>query len=75
MHLQCPAAGGTWCHFVQRSPQVHRPREATPKRWHGQKGSKFSYVILEKNGAEDASAKKQRYARMIRYVLYLLLLL
>ncbi|GAB9466090.1 Methyltransferase protein 17 [Globisporangium polare] len=64
-HFECPAAGGTWCHFVQRSPQVHRPREMTAKRWHGQKGSKFSYVIMEKNGAEEAD-KKQRFARMIR---------
>ncbi|TYZ57317.1 hypothetical protein PybrP1_008031 [[Pythium] brassicae (nom. inval.)] len=64
-HFECPAAGSTWCHFVQRSPQVQRPREATPKRWNGQKGSKFSYVIMEKNGAEDADPKR-RYARMIR---------
>lgn len=64
---QCPAAGGTWCHFVQRSPQVQRPREATPKRWNGQKGSKFSYVIMEKNGAEAADSKR-RHARMIRCV-------
>uniref|UniRef100_K3WRH2 Ribosomal small subunit Rsm22 n=1 Tax=Globisporangium ultimum (strain ATCC 200006 / CBS 805.95 / DAOM BR144) TaxID=431595 RepID=K3WRH2_GLOUD len=66
-HFECPAAGSTWCHFVQRSPQVNRPREATPKRWHGQKGSKFSYVIMEKNSKAVAdAAKKQPFARLIR---------
>lgn len=43
---------------------VHKPRESTPKRWHGQKGSKFSYVIMEKNGATQD--QPQTLARMIR---------
>lgn len=67
---ECPAAGSTWCHFVQRSPVVHRPREATTKRWHGQKGSKFSYVVMQKmckNSEEDAIFKKKSlFARMLR---------
>uniref|UniRef100_A0AAV1UXW8 Uncharacterized protein n=1 Tax=Peronospora matthiolae TaxID=2874970 RepID=A0AAV1UXW8_9STRA len=68
-HFECPAAGNTWCHFVQRSPVVNRPREATTKRWHGQKGSKFSYVILQKTrkSSEEAdAAEKMPFARMLR---------
>ncbi|KAL4169242.1 hypothetical protein KRP22_010165 [Phytophthora ramorum] len=69
-HFECPAAGSTWCHFVQRSPVVNRPREATTKRWHGQKGSKFSYMIMQKTSKgsdEDAAAKKKKpIARMLR---------
>ncbi|KAK1944602.1 Methyltransferase-like protein 17 [Phytophthora citrophthora] len=69
-HFECPAAGSTWCHFVQRSPVVNRPREATTKRWHGQKGSKFSYMIMQKtrkDSEEDAAAKsKKPVARMLR---------
>ncbi|RLN44937.1 hypothetical protein BBJ28_00017273 [Nothophytophthora sp. Chile5] len=68
--ILAPSAGSTWCHFVQRSPTVNRPREATTKRWDGQKGSKFSYVILQKTRketGEDAKAdKKQPLARMLR---------
>ncbi|CAI5710408.1 unnamed protein product [Hyaloperonospora brassicae] len=68
-HFECPAAGSTWCHFVQRSPVVSRPREATTKRWHGQKGSKFSYVIMQKtsgSGMEAAAAERMPIARMLR---------
>ncbi|KAE9040452.1 hypothetical protein PR003_g5391 [Phytophthora rubi] len=69
-HFECPAAGSTWCHFVQRSPVVNRPREATTKRWHGQKGSKFSYMIMQKTrkgSDEDAAAnEKKPIARMMR---------
>ncbi|KAL3660035.1 hypothetical protein V7S43_014959 [Phytophthora oleae] len=69
-HFECPAAGSTWCHFVQRSPVVNRPREATTKRWHGQKGSKFSYMVMQKtrkDSDEDAAAlKKKPVARMLR---------
>lgn len=69
-HFECPAAGSTWCHFVQRSPIVSKPREATPKRWHGQKGSKFSYMIMQKTrkGSDEAKAatEKQPVARMLR---------
>ncbi|KAF4322156.1 hypothetical protein BBO99_00001310 [Phytophthora kernoviae] len=69
-HFECPAAGSTWCHFVQRSPVVNKPREATTKRWHGQKGSKFSYAIMQKTskGSEEDNAvsKKQPLARMLR---------
>ncbi|TDH73605.1 uncharacterized protein CCR75_007280 [Bremia lactucae] len=68
--FECPAARNTWCHFVQRSPVVNRPLEATAKRWHGQKGSKFSYVILQKTCIEsvvDAAVENRgSYARMIR---------
>ncbi|CAI5744406.1 unnamed protein product [Peronospora destructor] len=69
-HFECPAAGSTWCHFVQRSPIVNRPREATTKRWHGQKGSKFSYMIVQKTrkgSDEDTVARtKKPIARMLR---------
>ncbi|KAI9911264.1 hypothetical protein PsorP6_009446 [Peronosclerospora sorghi] len=68
--FQCPAAGSTWCHFVQRAPVVNRPRVATSKRWHGQKGSKFSYIILQKTvkgSDEDTAAKKSKpVARILR---------
>ncbi|OWZ05195.1 hypothetical protein PHMEG_00022761 [Phytophthora megakarya] len=69
-HFECPAAGSTWCHFVQRSPVVNRPREATTKRWHGQKGSKFSYMIMQKtrkgSDEDEAANKKKPIARMLR---------
>ncbi|CAH0473947.1 unnamed protein product [Peronospora belbahrii] len=69
-HFECPVAGSMWCHFVQRSPVVNRPRDATTKRWHGQKGSKFSYVIMQKTfkgSDEEAAAKKKKpIARMVR---------
>ncbi|ETO67343.1 hypothetical protein F444_15704 [Phytophthora nicotianae P1976] len=69
-HDECPVGGSTWCHFVQRSPVVNRPREATTKRWHGQKGSKFSYMIMQKTrkgSEEDEAAKKKKpIARMLR---------
>jgi hypothetical protein len=49
---------------------VNRPREATTKRWHGQKGSKFSYMIMQKTrkgSDEDAAAKKKKpIARLLR---------
>ncbi|KAF4149806.1 Mitochondrial small ribosomal subunit Rsm22 [Phytophthora infestans] len=62
-HDECPVGGNMWCHFVQRSPVVNRPREVTTKRWHGQKGSKFSYMIMQKTrkgSEEDAAAKKKK---------------
>jgi ribosomal protein RSM22 (predicted rRNA methylase) len=64
-HFECPAAGNTWCHFVQRAPRTIYPRDASTKRWHGNKGSKFSYVVVEKNG-QDPNEQKQSLARMIR---------
>nr|CCA19192.1 conserved hypothetical protein [Albugo laibachii Nc14] len=69
---KCPASKGTWCHFVQRSPVVLRPRDGTPRRWHGQKGSKFSYVVMKKGSllstseAETNASLKASVARMIR---------
>ncbi|CAI5711383.1 hypothetical protein KXD40_001533 [Peronospora effusa] len=69
-HFECPAAGSTWCHFVQRSPIVNRPREVTTKRWHGQKGSKFSYMIMQKTrkGSDEGAAARMKkpIARMLR---------
>ncbi|CCI39860.1 unnamed protein product [Albugo candida] len=68
---QCPARKGTWCHFVQRSPVVIRPRDGTARRWHNQKGSKFSYAVMKrspglcKSETED-SPSKASLARMIR---------
>jgi hypothetical protein len=68
--MQCPATGGTWCHFVQRAPKVQYPRVATTKRWHGQKGAKFSYVILQKQSGDEADKQeKGKLARLIRCVL------
>ncbi|DAZ99234.1 TPA: hypothetical protein N0F65_008101 [Lagenidium giganteum] len=66
-HFECPAAGGTWCHFVQRSPRVQFPRDATTKRWHGHKSSKFSYVVMEKNSSnQDTTPASASLARLIR---------
>ncbi|CEG36372.1 hypothetical protein F443_15726 [Plasmopara halstedii] len=72
--FECPAAGSTWCHFVQRSPVVHRPREVTTKRWHGQKGSKFSYLIMQKKRKSSEgnaiSQTRHNFARMLRSPLF-----
>lgn len=63
---QCPMGGSTWCHFVQRAPKVQLPRVATAKRWHGQKGVKFSYVVLQKtSGAQQQ--EKGKLARLVRW--------
>lgn len=66
--MQCPATGGTWCHFVQRAPKVQYPRVATTKRWHGQKGAKFSYVILQKPSRDADKQEKGKLARLVRCV-------
>ncbi|GLD94423.1 hypothetical protein PINS_up003034 [Pythium insidiosum] len=65
-HLECAATGNTWCHFAQRSPRVQYPRDATNKRWHGHKVSKFSYVVMEKNGRVPKREKPEQLARLIR---------
>ncbi|TMW68321.1 hypothetical protein Poli38472_005789 [Pythium oligandrum] len=63
--FECAAKGNTWCHFVQRSPRVQYPRDATTKRWHGHKVSKFSYVVMEKReGKVDETPEP--LARLIR---------
>jgi ribosomal protein RSM22 (predicted rRNA methylase) len=69
--FECPMTGKTWCHFVQRSPRVQYPRDATTKRWHGHKVSKFSYVVMEKSKAptSEAAALPGQVGRLIRYAL------
>lgn len=51
---------------MQRAPKVQYPRVATTKRWHGQKGAKFSYVILQKQAGSAKVKNDGQLARLVR---------
>lgn len=63
-HLNdCPMAEGSWCHFIQRSPNVKFPKTNDTRRTNGFRTSKYSYIIMSKLPTEKVA---ERWGRLVR---------
>ena len=66
--------GNTWCHFIQRTPFVKRPK-AQEKRTQGFLSSKYSYVVIEKHASNREETTpyttndRSSWSRLVRYVI------